>query len=78
MTGRRVQIAYHSCNSTVIEGCKDMIRVSQKFIGCQISGHTALRPPLPCEPRSISQALLHDAKKNGLAHEKTCLTLGLR
>jgi hypothetical protein len=31
-----------TCNSTVIEMCNDKIRVSQGFIGCQISGYTAL------------------------------------
>jgi hypothetical protein len=49
-------------NSTVIEVYDDIIRVSQRFIGCQILGYTALPPPLLWEPISISQAFLHDAK----------------
>jgi hypothetical protein len=51
------------CNSTVFEIGDDINQVSERFIDCQISGYTALLPPLPWEPISISQAFLYDSKE---------------
>jgi hypothetical protein len=58
-----------SCNSTVIEICGDKIRVSQRFIGFQISGYTALPAPVALGAR-IDIAIVFDQYPNMIGFAK--------